>query len=197
MQDPHGLEPLLRRALAGDPQARADLLGHLRDWARARGQDLAGRGLGPRLDASDIAQEVGLRVHRAFDTFGGQTVPQLLGWADQIVQNVVADIHRRQGADKRDAGREVAGAGLLCEVAGDGTSPSQQAVRHEREARLTEALGQLPEQQRLVFQLRLYEGLPFKEVARRVGVSEGHARVLMLRATERLRQELGDDHEPR
>jgi DNA-directed RNA polymerase specialized sigma24 family protein len=27
----------------------------------------------------------------------------------------------------------------------------------------------LPGQQRLMFQLRLYEGLPFKEVARRVG----------------------------
>ena len=65
----------------------------------------------------------------------------------------------------------------------------------EGHARLTEALERLPEQQRLVFRLRFYEGLPFDEVARRAGVTAGNARILMMRATERLRNELGDEHE--
>ena len=49
---------------------------------------------------------------------------------------------------------------------------------------------------RLVFRLRFYEELPFAEVARRVGVTVVNARVLMVRATERLKKELAEYKSP-
>jgi len=49
--------------------------------------------------------------------------------------------------------------------------------------------------QRQVFQLRFYEQLPFAEVAERVGVTVENARVLMLRAVEKLNRKLGDENE--
>jgi RNA polymerase sigma-70 factor (ECF subfamily) len=154
---------------------------------------LLGQRLGARPDGSGVAQEVHLRAWAGFDQFAGQTVPQLLAWIEQVLQNAVSDCRRRHGAGKRDAGQEVAGAELFQGMAGDGTSPSQGAGRNEQGARLVEALQRLPEKQRLVFRLRLYEGLPFEEVARRAGVSVVNARVPLLRATEKLRSELGDE----
>ena len=98
---------------------------------------------------------------------------------------------RHHGADKRDAGRDLAGD-LCADLPADGTTPSAAAIRNEEHARLEEALQRLPEKQRLVFELRFKEGLPFEEVARRVDVTVVNARVLMLRATEKLKTDLGE-----
>jgi RNA polymerase sigma-70 factor (ECF subfamily) len=194
MDDNEDLADLLTEAQTGNEAAVGTLLARLRPWVRQRAQGLLGRRLGARLDGSDIAQEVHARAWRNFNQFQGQTVPEFRGWLETILQNVITDCRRRHGADKLDADAEVAGD-LFPELAGDGTTPSQGAMRNEDHARLTEALQRLPEKQRLVFQLRLHEGLPFEEVARRVGVTVGNARVLMLRATESLTKELGGEHE--
>jgi RNA polymerase sigma-70 factor (ECF subfamily) len=193
--DDEELASLLSEAQRGNEQALAALLERLRGRVRQRAQGLLGGRLGARLDGSDVAQEVHLRVWGRFAQFRGNSVPQLLAWVDEIVQSYITDCRRRHGAGKRDAGAEVAGADLFPGLAGDGTTPSQGAMRNEQQARLSEAVEHLPEKQRLVFRLRFYEGLPFEEVARRAGVTAGNARVLMLRATERLRDELGEQHE--
>ena len=102
----------------------------------------------------------------------------------------------RDVAQVRDANREVASGDLFEGMAGDGTTPSQAAARNEQQQRdqqrLAEALQRLPEKQRLVFQLRLFQGLPFEEVAQQVNVSVENARVLMFRATENLKDALGE-----
>jgi RNA polymerase sigma-70 factor (ECF subfamily) len=195
VDDNEELAGLLTEARKGNETALAALLTRLRGRLRQHAQCLLGQRLGARLDGSDIAQEVHLRAWRCFDQFRGDSVPQLLAWVEEILHTVITDCRRRHGAGKRDASAEVAGAYLFPALAVDGTTPSQGAMRNEQQARLTEALQRLPEKQRLVFRLRFSEGLPFEEVARRAGVTVGHARVLMLRATERLRHELGDKHE--
>jgi RNA polymerase sigma-70 factor (ECF subfamily) len=195
MDDNEELAALLADARKGDQQALADLLHRLRPLIRQRAQGRLGQGLGARVDCSDIAQEVHIQAWRNFDQFRGESVPQLLSWLDQIVTHAVTDCRREHGAAKRDAGREEGGSAPFARVEGYGTTPSQGAVRNEEQARLSEALLRLPEQQRLVFCLRFHEGLPFEEVARRVGVTETNARVLMVRATERLRNELGEGHD--
>jgi RNA polymerase sigma-70 factor, ECF subfamily len=198
VDDNEELAGLLAQARKGDKQALGTLLARLRPWVRHEAQGELGQRLGARLDGSDIAQEVHLRALEGFAGFRGDSVPQLLRWVDEILQNYINDCRRRHGAGKRDAGAEVAGAELFPALRPplrkEATTPSQGAMRHEDQARLAEALQDLPEQQRRVFCLRFYEGLPFEEVARRVGVTVGNARVLMVRATERLRTELGDEH---
>ena len=76
-------------------------------------------------------------------------------------------------------------------------------MHHWRHSNFAEKIVQSPakatapwiQNQRQVFQLRVCEGLPFEEVARRIGVSEGNARVLLLRARNKLKSELGCNHE--
>jgi RNA polymerase sigma-70 factor (ECF subfamily) len=195
MDDNEELAPLLAEARKGNRQSLGALLAQMRPWVRWQAQGLLGQRLAARLDGSDVVQDVHLRALECFDQFRGDSVPQLRAWVETILRNILTDCRRRQGAGKRDRDREVPGGDLFAGLAADATTPSQEAMRNERQARLDEALRQLPENQRMVFQLRLYEQLPFEEVARRVGVTEGNARVLMVRAVERLHRELGDEHE--
>lgn len=102
----------------------------------------------------------------------------------------MTDCRKGHAVRKRDAAREVAGGDLFQGLAADGTSPSQRAVLNEEAGKLEKALEQLPDAQRLVFRLRFLENLPLAEVAQHAGVSVGNARVLFLRATERLWLEL-------
>jgi RNA polymerase sigma-70 factor (ECF subfamily) len=192
VDDNDEFEHLLARARAGDKPALNALLERLRARVRQRAHGLLGPRLAARLDASDIAQEVDLQAWANLGQLEGQTVPQLLAWVDKIVQNIITDRRREHGAKRRDAKLEVAGGDLFPGIAADATTPSQGALRNEDQVRLAQALQHLPEKQRLVVQLRLYEGLPYEEVAERVGVTVGNARVLLLRATEKLAQELGE-----
>ncbi len=191
--DDNELAALLNEARQGNEGALGELLERLRPWLRQRAENCLGQGLGARLDASDIAQEVHIRVWDHFAQFQGNSVGQLRAWVDGILGNCITDCHRRQRAAKRDVGAEKAGDNLFPGLPADATTPSQGAVRKEDAARLAEAVERLPEMQRLVFRLRMQEGLPFEEVARRVDVTVGNARVLMVRATERLRKELGGE----
>jgi RNA polymerase sigma-70 factor (ECF subfamily) len=179
------VEALLQRAQAGDAAARGQVLGWLREqirpWARRR---LAGARNG-HLDASDVVQEVCCRIHRNFDRLRADcTVPLLLGLARRILDNFAIDQHR--------ARPRVDGAALLDGLVGDGSSPEQRLLRAEQESRLREALTRLPERQGLAFRLRAVEGLTFREIGERLGLSLGQARVLFLRATEALQAVLAE-----
>jgi RNA polymerase sigma-70 factor (ECF subfamily) len=195
VDDNEELAGLLAEARKGDHQALGVLLVRLRGWVRGWAQGQLGQRLLARLDGSDIVQDVHLRAVERFDQFRGDSVPQLRAWVAEVLNNVLIDCFRRQHAGGRDPDLEVAGGDLFSGLAADATTPSQGAMRNEQQARLSEALSRLPERQQLVFRLRLYEGLPFEEVAQRAGVTVGNARVLMVRAAERLRNELGDEHE--
>jgi RNA polymerase sigma-70 factor (ECF subfamily) len=63
-------------------------------------------------------------------------------------------------------------------------------VRREDEILLADALAELPADYRDVIVIRHIEGLPFEEVAQRMGRSAGAVRMLWLRALKRLREVL-------
>jgi RNA polymerase sigma-70 factor (ECF subfamily) len=71
-----------------------------------------------------------------------------------------------------------------------GTSPSGQAVRHEREVLLAEVLARLPADYREVIVLRNLQGLDHEEVAKRMGRSSGAVRMLWVRALAQLKLEM-------
>jgi RNA polymerase sigma-70 factor (ECF subfamily) len=64
------------------------------------------------------------------------------------------------------------------------SSPSSHARRRERAARLADQLARLPADYREVLILRNLEGLPFAEVARRMGRTAGAVRILWVRAVD-------------
>jgi RNA polymerase sigma-70 factor (ECF subfamily) len=67
-------------------------------------------------------------------------------------------------------------------------SPEDQAATSEEAARARQALERLPEKQRLSVQLRIDEGLSFREIGEIIGSSEGAARVNYFHGIRRLRE---------
>lgn len=72
-------------------------------------------------------------------------------------------------------------------VAARGPSPEDLVLADERRRRLTAALSQLPERQRLVFMLSHFEGRTSREVSTMTGLNESTVRVHLFRAIRRLR----------
>ena len=160
---------------------------------------LASRRLDPGLQgkggASDLVQETFLEAQRDFRQFGGTSQAELVTWLSRLLLNNLANFARRyRGTGKRSVSREVA----LDEAQGDprvaasGPSPSQQVAAGEQADRVQRAMAALPEEYRRVLRLRYEEGLPFDEVAARMGRSPNAVRKLWARAVERLGQEMGD-----
>jgi RNA polymerase sigma-70 factor (ECF subfamily) len=155
-----------------------------------------------KLEPEDVLQEVTAEAVRLLpETDLADREP--FGWLCQLAQRRIIDAHRRFfEAQKRDAGREVS-LGSAADDSQHGelvnllvasmTTASKAYSRNQREMRLTEALAALPEDRREVLHLRYVEGLPTKEIAERVGKTDGAVRVLLTRSLARLQEILGPE----
>ena len=152
-----------------------------------------------KFDPSDIVQQTLLAAVRDWPKFRGGSEAELAAWLRQILAHVLLhELRRYGGAQRRDIGREVSLEEALAEssrrlgaaLAAPGSSPSEQAGRHELELRLADALARLPADHANIIVLRNVEGLSHEEAARRMGRGVGAVRMLWVRALARLRQEL-------
>ena len=71
------------------------------------------------------------------------------------------------------------------------TSPSQAFSKNAKQASLDAAIGQLPEEQREVLNLRYVQGLPTKAIAEKLGKSDASVRVMLTRALQKLERSCG------
>ena len=116
-------------------------------------------------DADDVLQNAFVKAWTALDTFHGDS--KVLTWLSRIAINEALDFMRRQ--KKRptlstdDATLGLAG-NLLADNYFDGD---------ETAAQLQEAIAQLPDVQRTVFQLRYFDEMKYSEISRILGTSEG------------------------
>src|SRR5262249_33536141 len=148
--------------------------------------------------ASDMVQETFLQACAHFEQFRGNSEKEFLGWLRRILLNNLGRLVERElHARKRDARRHVSLESRLTmlenssavfedALAGPDSSPSGQAQRREVAALVADQLARLPQAYRDVIVLRNLEGLPFEEVARRMGRTAGAVRALWLRALDRL-----------
>jgi RNA polymerase sigma-70 factor, ECF subfamily len=193
-------ENLLREAKTGDAAILGRLLELYRRYLALLARVQIGRRLQGKVDASDLVQETFLDAHRNFDRFRGGSEAEFVCWLRQILAGNLADMMRRylgtQGRDVR-LEREIQDAldqsSVLLDRAlmAPQSSPSQQAVRREQGVLLADALDKLSEDYREVLVLRHLEGLPFPEVARRMGRSQDSVEKLWMRGLARLRQIMG------
>ena len=143
--------------------------------------------------ASDLVQDTFLDAQAAFDRFRGNSEPELRAWLRQLLCHRAAKFGRRyRTTQKRRVDREGASGSVLADIPRSGSTPSTAVIAHEQAERLRQALGRLPDDYRQVITLRYVEQLSFDEVGRRMGRTPNAARLLWLRAIERVRLELGD-----
>jgi RNA polymerase sigma-70 factor (ECF subfamily) len=176
----------LGRARQGDAEALGRLLESYRPYLRLLVQGACGGRLRARLDDSDLVQSALLEASRDIARFRGTTPAELTAWLRQIALRTVSHALREHlGTDGRDAGRERP----LGEAIDPAPTPAEEATRADLAARLAAALARLPADMQAVLLGRHQEGLPYAELAGRLGRSEGAVRVLYTRALRRLREE--------
>ena len=196
-EPPHGAAQWLPAARAGSREALGKVLEAARHYLLA----IARQDLDPDLRAknspSDVVQETFVEAQRAFGQFHGDTEDELLAWLRQLLLHRVGKLRRRyRDTQKRRLAREVALGGdestdgPAGRLAANMPSPSGQAMAHEQDKALQEALERLPEDYRRIITLRHQEQLPFEEIGRLLQRSPDAARKLWARAVERLHEEL-------
>lgn len=168
-------------------------------------QGQLGARLKRKVEPEDLLQEVSAEAVRSLPAMNlADRDP--FGWLCQLAQRRIIDAHRRFfGAQKRDAGREISLAAPTDEssrsplenlLAASMTTASQAFSRNQREIRLLAALEALPGDQREALRLRYVEGLPSKEIADRLGKTDGAVRVMLTRSLAKLQTLLGPDAAP-
>ncbi len=143
---------------------------------------VARRMLGNHEDAADAAQEVFIRAYRALSRFDGRS--QLYTWLYRITVNLCLDTRSR-----------LSRMPLLGDEDGVRDRPGGPIIEEEAEGRETGrqvagAVAGLPPRQRAMVVLRLYQDLPYQEIARVMGCSEGTVKATMFSAMRKLRQTL-------
>jgi RNA polymerase sigma-70 factor, ECF subfamily len=179
-------ERLMRRYQAGDVGAFEDLLRR----HRAALHGFLYRLTGDRSRAEDLAQETWLKIVAAAPRWERRA--RFTTWAFSIARNVALDDARRAShrtAESLDAPRGDAPS-LGEAVAGDAPGPDRGAESALLRPKLEAALAALPVEQREVFVLREYAGVPFAEIAEITGSPLPTVKSRMRYALEALRAEL-------
>ncbi|MGA3328731.1 MAG: sigma-70 family RNA polymerase sigma factor [Terriglobia bacterium] len=181
---------LIRRAQEGDRSA-FDALIRLYDQNVLR---LALQVVGSPEEARDLYQEAFLKVYRSIHQF--RLEAKFSTWLYRVVMNVCLDHLRRQKTRKEVAvpQPEDGQPEFLQTVPDDRPTLDPERATHSREIsrRIQAALEGLNPRERLVFELKHYQGLRLRAIGEICKTSEQTVKNCLFRATQKLRTELGD-----
>ena len=138
-----------------------------------------------RATAEDVTSEVFHKALANLARFEWRGV-SIAAWLLRIAANAVVDHAKR-------AAREFPSPEDPAELADPGLRPSELRAIENR-ARLFRLVGQLPEAQRQVVHQRFVDQRSIREIAGRMGKTEGAIKQLQLRALQRLRAQMESGH---
>lgn len=197
-------QALAARLAAGDTSALGPLLEACRAGLIAFIQRRMSDALKSKVDPEDVYQEVAISAVKAIDSVE-LNEDGAFGWFCGLAERRIVDAHRRHfEAKKRAAAKEVSGsastgtskADLIGLMVASLTSPSAAFSRNQRVFRMFAALESLSEEGREAIKLRYISGLGPKEIAPRIGKSEGATRVLLHRTLDKIQQAMGEEDAP-
>jgi len=181
---------LIRRAQEGD-RAAFDTLIRLYDQNVLR---LALQVVGSPEEARDLYQEAFLKVYRSIRQFRSEA--KFSTWLYRVVMNVCLDHLRRQNTRKEVAAPapQEGEPEFFQTVADDRPTLDPERATHSKEIgrRIHVALERLNPRERMVFELKHYQGLRLRAIGTICKTSEQTVKNCLFRATQKLRTELGD-----
>lgn len=164
---------LVKRFRSGDPDAFDAIVRRFQD----RIYRLACVWLFDRQQAADATQEVLLRGFKGLRSFRFRSAP--FTWLYRTTRNVCNEFNRKRRGEPLD------------DEPDDPSSPPEQQVAECQAARkIRQLVSGLPERQREVVMLRVFEDLSVAETARAMSCREGTVKALLHKATKRLRLNL-------
>ena len=195
IEDP-GFPARIASARCGSNEALGEIFSLYRHYLT----ELAGRSLAPDLrrkgGASDLVQETYLEAQVQFPNFAGDTAAQMRAWLSCLLLHRAAKVGRSfRGTHQRRIALELP-LQVNQPVGSSAQSPSRQMMADEQTQGLQDAIDRLPPDHRQVMVLRYRAGLSFEEIGKRLGRSPDAARMLWVRAFDRLRGEMEHDAHP-
>ena len=147
-------------------------------------------------DAEDLSQEVWLRAFRSLGGFRFES--SFHTWLCRITVNAFLN-HKRSGVMTRDGEKTAVRLDSPEEMLEEKPSTrslgrdgaEEEIQRKVLAGRVISALGELTEQQRIIFLLKHREGLTCREVAEATGCSVGSVKKSLFRSLEKLRASFG------
>jgi RNA polymerase sigma-70 factor (ECF subfamily) len=177
---------IVERAKKGDREA----FGILVHRYQGRAFRLALRVLRDEEQARDAVQDSFLKAYRSIDRFEGRS--SFYTWLYRLVMNRCIDQKRR---DKSKSDRHVewdeersldASEGAVAGTAPP-SRPDDELFRAELRKRISEAIGELPDEARRTFELREVDGLDYAEIAAALRIPKGTVMSRLHYARRRLR----------
>jgi RNA polymerase sigma-70 factor (ECF subfamily) len=182
---------LIRAAQAGDQDAFEELVRNYDQNVLRMAYNL----LHSQEDARDVYQEAFLRVYRNLPKFRFDC--SFSTWLYRIVANLCLDQLRKRKVRKEDAPSVDTGDGPLDrfqfvpESRAD-VDPQRQLMSAQVGNRIQAVLDELTPRERIVFEMRHYQGMRLRAIGEALGVTEEAAKNCLFRATQKMRAALGD-----
>jgi RNA polymerase sigma-70 factor, ECF subfamily len=151
---------------------------------------------GSEHDAEDIYQEAFLKAYRYIGNFRFEC--SFYTWIYRIVTNLCLDQLRRRKTRREDHAVVVDRAGdeidILASVSDNRSfsNPARELDRKMLGAKIQTALGKLTPRERMVFELKHYQGLRLRTIGEMLNTTEETAKNTLFRATKKLRAQLAE-----
>lgn len=146
-------------------------------------------------DANDVYQEAFLRVYRNLGSFRFDC--SFHTWLYRIVTNLCLDHLRKRKVRKTESTIVETDEGQIdrldhvAEQRAHG-DPQRTLLSSELRVKIQDAIGQMTERERLVFEMRHYQGMRLRAIGEVLGTTEEAAKNCLFRATQKMRAALGE-----
>lgn len=146
-------------------------------------------------DASDVYQEAFLRVYRNLHTFRFDC--SFHTWLYRIVTNLCLDHLRKRKVRKEESPVVETSDGpvdrmeIVPEDRAEG-NPQRKLLSEQLGNRIQMVLQELTPRERMVFEMRHYQGMRLRAIGEVLGTTEEAAKNCLFRATQKMRAALGD-----
>jgi RNA polymerase sigma-70 factor, ECF subfamily len=146
-------------------------------------------------DARDVYQEAFLRVYRNLHAFRFDC--SFHTWLYRIVTNICLDQLRKRKVRKEESAVVETSEGSIDRMAtyeevSAAADPERTMWNRELKQHIEGALAELTPRERMVFELRHYQGLRLRNIGEILGTTEEAAKNCLFRATQKMRGVLGD-----
>ncbi len=185
-------DELIREAQRGDRTA-FDSLVRRYDQSVLR---LALHMLGNEQDAQDVHQEAFLKAYRHLGNFRFEC--SFYTWLYRIVTNLCLDQLRRRKSRKEDPATALDAGGdemdLMANISDTRSmaNPARELDRKRMGESINQALDKLTPRERMVFELKHYQGLKLRTIGEMLSTTEETAKNTLFRATRKLRANLAE-----
>ncbi len=150
--------------------------------------------LGSEQDAQDVHQEAFIKAYRHLNNFRFEC--SFYTWMYRIVTNLCLDQLRRRKSRREDSSTMIDASGeehdMLANISDDRAmaNPAKELERKQMAACIAEALDTLTPRERMVFELKHYQGLRLRTIGEMLSTTEETAKNTLFRATRKLRAKL-------